>query len=227
MNKRTQSRRRFMKSVAAAGAFSALSARSANAAPSERIGVGIIGLGGRGMPLLRSFMSEPDVRIAALCDVHPLHYRDNPWGKGFTYGNEAAKNLIEREFKDANPHADLDLIHDYRKLCAREDIDAVVVATPDHWHALCIMEALKHGKDVYCEKPVTHTFYEGMKICEAVKAKGTVFQVGSQQRSERPFRHGAELVRNGVLGKVSRVEVGLPAGYESHRCGAKRNSGSA
>jgi predicted dehydrogenase len=103
---------------------------------------------------------------------------------------------------------------DYRDLCSRADVDAVIVATPDHWHALQTLEALRQGKDVYCEKPMTHFFGEGIKVCREVALRKAVVQVGSQQRSDAHFRQGVELVRNGHLGKIKRVEVGLPAGYD-------------
>jgi len=100
--------------------------------------------------------------------------------------------------------------------CARHDgVDAVVAASPDHWHALCTLEAIRHGKDIYCEKPVTHRFAEGQAVCRAVAEHDTIFQTGSQQRSEPEFRRAVELIRNGVLGDVERIEVGLPSGYES------------
>jgi len=97
--------------------------------------------------------------------------------------------------------------------CAREDIDAVVIATPDHWHALVSLESLRAGKDVYCEKPLTHRFHEGQLIYREVARRKAVFQVGSQQRSDARFRQAVELVCNGHIGKVRQVEVGLPPGY--------------
>jgi len=153
----------------------------------------------------------------AVCDVDSLHYRDRPWGQGTAFGREGAKQRIETGYakRTTNGHAavGLSLYSDYRALVARQDIDAVVVATPDHWHALVALAALRAGKDVYCEKPLTHRFREGQVICQEVARHKAVFQVGSQQRSGAEFRKAVELVRNGHLGKVHTVEVGLPPGY--------------
>ncbi|MCB1093721.1 MAG: Gfo/Idh/MocA family oxidoreductase, partial [Verrucomicrobiae bacterium] len=104
-------------------------------------------------------------------------------------------------------------VKDFRELCVRDDLDAILVATPDHWHALITLEALRSGKDVYCEKPVTHRFAEGQMVYREVAARKAIFQTGSQQRSDKEFHQAVELIQNGVLGKLSRVEVGLPAGY--------------
>ncbi|MCA9444944.1 MAG: Gfo/Idh/MocA family oxidoreductase, partial [Candidatus Omnitrophica bacterium] len=103
---------------------------------------------------------------------------------------------------------------DFREVCSRDDLDAIVVATPDHWHALITLEALRNRKDVYCEKPLTHTFLEGQQVYREVQKQKAVFQTGSQQRSDKRFRRAVELVRNGRLGPINRIEVGLPAGYD-------------
>jgi predicted dehydrogenase len=99
--------------------------------------------------------------------------------------------------------------NDFRELLARKDIDAVVIATPDHWHAIIAIAAAAAGKDIYCEKPLTNTIHEARSLVDAVRRHGRVFQTGSQQRSSREFRVACELVRNGVIGKVSRVETGF------------------
>ncbi len=103
---------------------------------------------------------------------------------------------------------------DYRDVLQREDLDAVVIATPDHWHARIALDAIRSGKAVYCEKPVTHFFAEGQAVVRAAEAQQTIFQVGSQQRSDATFRRAVELVRNGRLGNLLTIEVGLPPGYE-------------
>lgn len=179
--------------------------------PSEKISIGVVGLGSRGFNLIDEILSKPNARISAICDVDSLHYRDRPWEKGKPYGRNAAKEHIE---KKQGSGGGLTVSSDFREICGRDDIDAVVVATPDHWHALCTLEAIRHGKDVYCEKPVTHTFREGQLVYRAAREKKIVFQTGSQQRSDSLFHRAVELVRNGLLGNLESVEVGLPPGYD-------------
>jgi predicted dehydrogenase len=179
-------------------------------APSDRIRIGVIGLGSRGFNLLGDLLKQKDVDVTVVCDVDRLHYRDQVWGKGAPMGRDAAQSLVE---KSGRPKPETQV--DFREVCGRNDIDAIVIATPDHWHALCTLTALRNGKDVYCEKPVTHWFHEGLAVCREVRERQAVFQTGSQQRSEDVFRRSVELVRNGVLGKIQRVEVGLPPGYET------------
>ncbi len=178
-------------------------------APSDRVRVGVVGLGSRGFSLLEDLLKEKDVDVIVVCDVDRLHYRDQAWGKGPVLGRDAAQNHVEKSGR-AKPES----LVDFRDVCGRDDLDAIVIATPDHWHALCTLTALRSGKDVYCEKPVTHWFHEGLMVCDEVKQRQAVFQTGSQQRSDALFRQAVELVRNGLLGKMLRVEVGLPLGYE-------------
>lgn len=206
------SRRRFLQVGAAAWAMSGLGLNPIRAAaPSERVTVGMIGLGSRGFNLLDSFLTMPDAQVVAVCDVDALHYRDRAWGQGTAFGREPAKRKIEKHSGSANG---VFVTGDFREVCLRTDIDALVIATPDHWHALCTLEALRNGKAVYCEKPVTHTFHEGQVICREVAKRKAVFQTGSQQRSDALFRRAVELVRNGILGKIHSFEVGLPPGYD-------------
>ena len=182
----------------------------------ERIAVGIVGLGSRGFNLIDALLSESDAQIVAICDVDALHYRDQPWGKGRAYGRQPARQRIDSRYasKGRTGSGGVAVYRDYRDLCRHEDLDAVVVATPDHWHALVALEALRAGCHVYCEKPITHRFAEGVRLCEEVERRKAVFQVGSQQRSDARFRRAVEIVRNGHLGEIQRVEVGLPSGYE-------------
>ena len=209
-------RRRFLRDGASAIATPALIAATAvgtaDAAPaSERISVGVIGLGSRGFNLIDALLEEKDARIVAICDVDSFHHRDRPWGKGTAYGRQPAKARIEKKY---GANSKLLVTDDFREICGREDIDAIVVATPDHWHALCTLAALRNGKDVYCEKPVTHTFHEGQLVYRESAKRKAVFQTGSQQRSSAEFRRFVELVRNGHLGAIKRFEVGLPPGYD-------------
>lgn len=214
--KQVPNRRRLLTTGAAALAAPTILHRSAwgtprRPAPSNRITVGVIGLGSRGFNLIDALLKSPDARIVAICDVHDLHYRDRPWGQGPAYGRQVAADKIEQHY--GSPEA-VTVTSDFREVCARDDLDAIVVATPDHWHALCTLEALRQGKDVYCEKPVTHTFHEGQQVYREANLRNAVFQTGSQQRSNAGFRRAVELVRNGHLGHLRRIEVGLPPGYD-------------
>jgi predicted dehydrogenase len=195
-------RRRFFR-VLAAGAAASFplvarigTARAAGGVPAgDRIAVGIIGTGGRGMWLEYELLQKPGARIIAVCDVHA--------GR-----RQAAKARIDAAYRTA----DCAMYNDFRDLIARNDIDAVVISSPDHWHALQTIAAARAGKDVYCEKPLTHTIEEGRAVVEAVRRSRIVFQHGTQQRSEQSFRKGAELVRNGRIGKLTTIRVGVPEG---------------
>src|SRR5262249_46667537 len=103
--------------------------------------------------------------------------------------------------------------HDYREMMARTDIDTVMLAVPDHWHELVAVEAARNKKDIYGEKPLARTIAEQQNIVKAVQQNGRIWQTGSWQRSEKNFHYGAEIVRNGLIGRVLRVEVGLPSGH--------------
>ncbi len=152
----------------------------------ERVTVGLIGLGGQGFDNLRQFLRLADVQVVAVCDVEPLHYRDNPWKEGPAYGREPAQAHVEGHYAEqqkSGTYSGCAALVDFRALCARPDIDAVVVSTPDHWHALSALEALRNGKDVYGEKPLTHWFQEAAVLCDEVAHRKAIFQTGSQQRS--------------------------------------------
>lgn len=210
-------RRQFIQAAAAGIAVPTIVPSSAlglngTSAPSTRLSVGVIGLGSRGFNLIDELLKrEQDARIVTICDVDSFHYRDRPWGKGPAFGREPARKRIEKQYGSGSG---LRVTRDFREVCDSDDVDAVVVATPDHWHALCTLEAIRKKRDVYCEKPVTHTFHEGQLVYRAAAEKGTVFQTGSQQRSDPLFRQAVELVRNGVIGRIMRIEVGLPPGYD-------------
>jgi predicted dehydrogenase len=193
-------RRRFLKrGLAAAGAAmacpgivpSSAVGLDGAVAPSNRIGLGAIGLGFA----WQMGLGRKDVRFAAVCDVHA--------GKC-----AAAKQQIDQQ----NGSRDCKTYKDFRELLARPDIDAVYIATPDHWHALITIAAARAGKDIYCQKPLTHTIAEGRAVVEAVNRHGVVFQHGTQQRSEWSFWFGAELVRNGRIGKLHTIRLGVPSG---------------
>ena len=214
---KTLSRRQFVRRASAAcSVLSLANVAHGEVSANNRINLGVVGCGSRGFNLIDDFVKLPDCKIVAVCDVDEFHYRDNAWGKGKAFGRQAARDHIAKSYatgKSGRPDDGPDVYSDYRELMAREDIDAVVVATPDHWHALCTIEALRAGKDVYCEKPVTHTFAEGQAVVSEVARQKGIFQTGSQQRSDRRFQLAVELCRNGVLGDLKSIEVGLPAGY--------------
>lgn len=183
------SRRRFLQTTAAASAlFAAPSFVPSRAfGANERIALGHIGVKNRGMQNLQGF----GYSAAAICDVDR------------NVAAAAAKALEERGTKVA-------VFSDYRKMLERKDIDAVVVSTPDHWHALQTIDSCRAGKDVYCEKPLTLFVSEGRRMVEVARETGRIVQTGSQQRSDARFRQACELVRNGAIGKVQSVLVGLP-----------------
>ena len=192
------SRRSF---VAAAGAAfaapyiipSSALGRAGKAAPSERIVIGVVGTGGQARGLTENAINQKDVQVVAVCDVNK-----NNLGEG--------KRLVDEFYGNTDART----YHDYRELCALEDVDAVICGTPDHWHALVCVEAARNGKDIYCEKPLTWSLGEGKAVVEAVRKNKIVFQTGSMQRSDGKFKFGCELVRNGYLGKINHINVSLP-----------------
>jgi len=168
--------------------------------PGNRINVGAIGVGrisrGHDIPNIRKFDTA---RIMAVCDLDARRVED---GKKFVNDFYAAKT--------GKPYSGVTGYADYRELLANKDIDAVVISTPDHWHALIAIAAVEHRKDVYLQKPAALTIAEGRAVSNAVHRSGQIFQIGSQQRSTIQFRYAAELVRNGRIGQLKTVEVGLP-----------------
>ena len=186
------SRRSFLKSTAAGGTFLGLSAATYRSAllaqdkPSETVRVGCLGLGGQG----RGNMKAIKKNVVALCDVDASHLAT------------AAKELGSGD--------KVLTAGDYRKLLEAKDIDAVLISTPDHWHALTTVDACKAGKDVYCEKPLTLVVTEGRAMVKAARDNKRIVQTGSQQRSGKAFRQACELVRSGALGELKTVKVGLP-----------------
>lgn len=174
--------------------------------PLERVTIGIIGCGGMGRANMNSFQWNPGAQVVAVCDVDDAHAEGAREQALSTYADQRDSALATET---------IDVYRDYRELLARPDIDAVVVATPDHWHALNVVHAVKAGKDVYGEKPLSLTIGQGRAMCDAVKDYGRVFQTGSQQRSESRFRRACELVRNGRIGEVKRVTCVLHEGSEA------------
>jgi len=176
----------------------------ARPAPSDLLAIGQIGAGRIARDHdLPEVMKHADVRVVAVCDVD-------------RHRMEEGKEFIERRYVDllgSGRAVDVRMVSDYRELVSREDIDAVVVSTPDHQHFLPAVEAALAGKDVYLQKPLSLTVEEGRILSDVCHRMGTVFQVGSQQRSDSPwpqFRRACELVRNGRIGRLHTVQVGLP-----------------
>ncbi|MBI5393660.1 MAG: Gfo/Idh/MocA family oxidoreductase [Verrucomicrobia bacterium] len=165
------------------------------APPSERIGVGLIGIGCMGRGHLHLLANHPAVQLLAVCDVD----RER---------RETAKAFVEETYaaeRAKGSYRGCAAYNDYRELLARPDIDAVVIVTPDHWHSLLAAEAARAGKDVYCEKPVSLTIHESRRMVETVRRYGRVFQTGTQYRSITTIRHICQFIRDGGLGKVKSV----------------------
>src|SRR5216117_4436799 len=195
------SRRRFIAATAAAVAAPTIIPASAlgkddRPAPSERIVVGIVGWGMMGPENTKGLMAEKDCQVVAACDLD--------------------KRPLQQAVAEINKHygnTDCKSYHDYREMMARDDIDAVMLAVLDHWHALVATEACRRNKDIYGEKPLARTIAEQQAIVKAVQKNKRIWQTGSWQRSESPFHKAAEIVRNGLIGKVTHVEVGIPSGH--------------
>ncbi|MBN2309211.1 MAG: Gfo/Idh/MocA family oxidoreductase [Candidatus Hydrogenedentes bacterium] len=195
--KRRLTRRNFVKAAAACVVGPAVIPSSAlglagTVAPSNRIAMGFIGLGGRGTGGMRTFLGLDDAQVVAVCDVD----------RGT---REGARDLAKLPEGAA--------YSDFRELLARPDVDAVQIATPDHWHVLPAIAAAKSGRDVYCEKPLSNTIAEGRALVDAVERYGTVFQHGTQLRSLRNVRFACELVRNGRIGTLQTITIGSPPGH--------------
>jgi predicted dehydrogenase len=193
-------RRDFIRStsVAAAAPFILPSAVwSAETPPNERLTLGFIGIGTQGRGLMGGFLGRKDVQVLAVCDVD-------------TTRRENGKKMVEDAYaKQKADYKGCAAYNDFRELLARQEINAVVIATPDHWHAPIGVAACKAGKDIYCEKPLTQSIHEARALVDAVRKHNRVFQTGSMQRSSKEFRIACELVRNGVIGKVKTVEVAI------------------
>jgi len=159
-------------------------------APSNRITLGAIGVGPQGRGVMSGFLAQPDARVIALCDPLKLNL-------------DQAVNQVNSHYKNK----DVVTYADYRELLARPDIDAVLIATPDHWHVPVALAAAKAGKDMYVEKPLGLSVEEDQMLRQACQKKKVMFQFGTQQRSDQKFRKACELVRNGRIGKLKQINV--------------------
>ncbi len=202
---RAWSRREFLKkvplAVAGTAAFPAIVKASAlglngTVAPSERIVMAGVGFGMQGGSNMQAFLGNDDVQWVAVCDLDTNHLNETRDVVNRKYGNKSCATY--KNFFD---------------LLQRQDIDAVSLAVPDHWHAILSILSARNGWDIYGEKPLTHSLREGRALCDAVQRYGRIWQTGSWQRSVENFYRACELVRNGRIGKIQRVEVGLPSGH--------------
>jgi predicted dehydrogenase len=169
-------------------------------APSDKIGVGVIGTGGMGRGHLGWILGQPDLVTHAVCDVDKGHLQQ-------------ALDMA----KTAEGGKECKAFTDFRELLAHPGIDAVWVVTPDHWHALITVAAAEAGKDVYCQKPLANSIGEGRAMIDAIKKHDRVLQCGSQERSNPSVRHACELVRNGKLGEIKSIQVYLPCDDVHHQ----------
>ena len=197
-------RRQFLKSATgiAVGAIvfptiipSSVLGQDGSIAASNRIVMGAIGVGSQGSGNMRGFLGKKEVQMVAVCDIDKGH-------------RDRAKSRVDRRYDNS----DCRTYSDFRELIERDDIEALSLALPDHWHSIPVVTAARAGKDMYSEKPLARTIREGRAMVDTVNRYGRVWQTGSWQRSVRDFRRACELVRNGRIGKVHKVEVGLPTG---------------
>ena len=204
MKKNTLSRRKFMEktvvSTAAAVAFPSIVPSSVfgKNAPSNKIQVGQIGCGriarGHDMP---GTMQHEVAKMIAVCDLDRKRLHE-------------AKILVDNYYGEKGQKADTLMFEDYHEMLSRKDIDAVIISTPDHWHAQPAIEAALANKHIYLQKPTSLTIEEGRLLSNIVKQQKVILQVGTQQRSSKQFKDAAELVRNGRIGKLHTVKIGLP-----------------
>jgi predicted dehydrogenase len=174
-----------------------------NTAPSNRISIGMIGVGRQTVSYnLNAFLQNPDTHVVAVCEADAWRLAE-------------AKKRVEAHYAKRATSGSYNGCHaygDFRELLARPDIDAVMISTPDHWHVPMSIAAVEAGKDVACEKPITRTIGEGRQLSDAVTKHNRVFRVDSEFRSKQNFLRMCELVRNGRIGRVKTIEVGVPAG---------------
>jgi len=180
------------------------------AAPSNRLTVACIGVGNQGIADLRNFLANRDVQVVAVCDVNKASYgyRDP---KQF-FGREPGRQLVDAFYarrKPSGAYQGCAAYNDFREILRRDDVDVVILATPDHWHGVMVAAAAKAGKDIYCQKPLSLTVGQGQKMVEAVRRHKRILQTGSQYRSGPAVRHGCELVLNGRIGQLKTIRTYL------------------
>ena len=174
--------------------------------PSNRINMACIGVGNQGLPVMQRFLNYPECQVLAVCEV-------NEGSAGYKepkklYGRKPARNEVESFYakkNDLGSYKGCDDYGDFREVLARDDIDAVVIATPDHWHSTMTVMAAEAGKDIYCEKPLGLTIGDQQAMIKAVRQHNRILQTGSHERSNPNVKKLVELVQSGVIGKVTRV----------------------
>ena len=172
-------------------------------APNDKIQLGFIGVGKQGRGLMTNFVNYDSAAVVAVSDVDrtKMTFFSETFREQLVKKKKASQQLVE--------------IESYRELLSRKDIDAVVIASPDHWHAQMAVDAAKAGKDIYCEKPLSSSVAEGRAMVDAARKYQRIFQTGSMQRSWDRFRHGVELIRNGYIGDIKEIKVSIGAPYKS------------
>lgn len=172
-------------------------------APNDKIQLGFIGVGKQGRGLMTNFVNYDSASVVAVSDVdvNKMSFFSETFQKALAKKNKPSQNLDE--------------IAAYRELLERKDIDAVVIASPDHWHAQMAVDAAKAGKDIYCEKPLSSSVAEGRAMVDSARKYNRVFQTGSMQRSWDRFRQGVNLIRNGYIGEIKEVKVAIGAPYKA------------
>jgi predicted dehydrogenase len=200
-------RRSFIKkSAVASSAFSIVPSHVmgfSGVTPNDKIQLGFIGVGRQGRGLMTNFVNYDNAAVVAVSDIDI---------KKMVYFTETFQKQLVRKKKASQQ---LNEIKSYRELLGRKDIDAVVIASPDHWHAQMAVDAAKEGKDIYCEKPLSSSVAEGRAMVDAARKYQRVFQTGSMQRSWERFRHGVELIRNGYIGQIKEIKVAVGAPYKA------------
>jgi predicted dehydrogenase len=213
MKKNGISRRSFLKRAGGAAAAIAMPAVVPSSAfgrqaapPSNRINLAVIGVGKQGGGHIRGFLHKDDVQVVAVCDVDALKLNQAR--------NEAVQYYAEKAGRTS--YEGVRAYRDFRDILDRRDVDAVLIATPDHWHVPIAMMAARSEKDIYCEKPLSLTIAEARGLIPEIRRYGRVFQTGSQQRSNDKFRLACELVRNGCIGEIREVRVSIRTGFSDH-----------
>jgi predicted dehydrogenase len=209
MNAKSVSRRHFLKAATFAAAPLVLPSTVRSASPAKRVNLGFIGIGIQSRGHLGAFLGMRDVvQVVAVCDVHKGRLDDAVERVHKTYAKE----------RESGAYKGVAAFQDFRELLARSDVDAVVIGTPDHWHAIPAILAARAKKDIYCEKPLSLTIGEAREMVTAARKNNIVFQTGSQQRTEFNgyFRQAVESIRSGRIGKVKTVRIGV--GGPNHPC---------